>query len=93
MSEIIISPTSTTYSGPDAVEFFRVHSLRSSILLYHKTKLIPTRGLGITKMLSLASAITGQKYKRSETLRAADDLHIWLCNMRSALPTTYNRQG
>lgn len=80
----------TTYSGPDAVAYFRARSLASAIQMYVKTQgqVIPFRGFGITKMLASATEFTGRTYKRTQTAEALDDLNVWIATMRSALPIT-----
>lgn len=88
-SEIIFSPGSTTFYGPDAVHLFRALTLRNSIQLYAKTGLTPCKGMGITKMLSLSTEFTNQKYKRTQAPQAISDLTIWIETMRSALPITH----
>jgi hypothetical protein len=79
-----------SYSGPDAVAYFRARSLRSALQLYFKTngQIIPTRGMGITNMLRAAGEITNTKYKRTQAAMAIDDLTIWIATMQSALPIT-----
>ena len=89
-SSIRISKSGTMFSGPDAVAYFRARSLASAIQLYVKSngQIIPTRGMGITRMLATASEFTGVKYKRTQTAQALDDLNIWIATMQSALPIT-----
>jgi hypothetical protein len=89
-SSIHISASGTSYSGPDAVAYFRARTLHSSISLYIKSggQIIPTRGVGITKMLAIATEFTGNKYKRTEAAKALEELNIWIATMRSALPIT-----
>lgn len=89
-SSIKISKSGTMFSGPDAVAYFRARSLASAIQLYVKTngQVIPTRGMGITRMLATASEFTGVKYKRTQATQALDDLNIWIATMQSALPIT-----
>ena len=89
-SSIHISRGGTSFSGPDAVEYFRVRTLKSGLQMYVKSggQIIPTRGMGITRMLQMAGTYTGIKYKRGEALRAIDDLSIWIATMQSALPIT-----
>lgn len=90
-SYVEVTPAATTYSGPDAVEFFRVKVLKSSIGLYRKTKIIPTRGVTITMMLAMATQITGKAYKGKTKCEAAEaDLATWIDTMRAALPVSIN---
>lgn len=91
-SYIHFSAGGTTFSGPDAVAYFRARALSSAIQLYVKSggQIIPTRGMGITRMLQAASEFTGKKYKRTQTSQALDDLSIWIATMQSSLPTNSN---
>jgi hypothetical protein len=67
---------------------YRAAVLASSLRLYVKSggRIIPTRGVGIMKMLALASQITGKPYKRTEASKAADDVSAWAKEMKAALP-------
>lgn len=85
-SYVKISSSATTYAGPDATNFYRAATLRGSLKLYAECKIIPTRGVTITKMLAMATKYTGKKYKRGEALKAANDISKWIDAMRSALP-------
>jgi hypothetical protein len=87
-SYISVGPHGSTFSGPDAVRLQQAITLRSAIKMYVASsgQIIPTRGMGITKMLALTSTITGKKYKRTQTAEAQADLHIWIETMKSALP-------
>lgn len=76
----------TSYLGRDATELFRVNMLKSAIKLWMKTGMMPTRGIGIHKMLKMAEVYTGRKYKKSEAAFAIEDLHNWVSCMVSALP-------
>lgn len=75
-----------SFVGPDAVSLYRARLLASSIRLWIKSKIIPTRGVTITVMLRHATGITGKPYKRGEAQRAADDVTAWANAMVSALP-------
>ena len=87
-SYIFNSPSGTMFCGPDAVRLQQAITLRSAIKMYvvSSGQIIPTRGMGITKMLAHATTITGLKYKRTQTAEAMRDLHIWIETMKSALP-------
>jgi len=87
-SFISLSPSGTLFSGPDAIRLQQAITLRSAIKMYVRSggQIIPTRGMGITKMLALTTNITGKKYKRTQTEDAMRDLHIWIETMKSALP-------
>jgi hypothetical protein len=87
-SEIIITWSSITYAGPDATAFLAVRMLRSSINLYMKTGIIPTRGVTISRMLAAAGQRTGKKYKRGQAAQAVADLDTWIATMAAALPVT-----
>ena len=76
----------TSYVGRDATELFRVNMIKISIKLWMKTGMMPTRGVGIKKMLKMAEQYTGRKYKTSEAAYAVEDLHNWVSVMVSALP-------
>lgn len=76
----------TSYVGRDATELFRVNMIKVSIKLWMKTGMMPTRGVGIKKMLKMAEQYTGRKYKTSEAAYAVEDLHNWVSVMVSALP-------
>lgn len=76
----------TSYVGRDATELYRVNMLKVSIKLWMKTGMMPTRGIGIRKMLKMAEVYTGRKYKTSEAAYAVEDLHNWVTCMVSAMP-------
>lgn len=76
----------TSYVGRDATELYRVNMIKVSIRLWTKTGMMPTRGIGIKKMLKMAEVYTGRKYKTSEAAQAVDDLHNWVTCMVSAMP-------
>lgn len=88
MSDSYIStgPHGTTLSGPDATECFRAAILASSLRLWAKTKIIPTRGVTITRMLAMATRYTGRTWQRSEVLACADAVSVWVANMQAGLP-------
>jgi len=81
------------YVGPDATELFRVMCLTNALGIYHKTGLIPTRGVTISKMLAMAGQITQKRYKRGDVVMAIEDLRLWCVNMRSALPEVRTPTG
>ena len=92
-SGVTIANHATTYFGRDGVELFRVKTLKSSISLWLKCGLIPTRGVTITKMLKLATHYTGQKYTTKKAQQAVEDLQAWIDTMSSALPIDDQREG
>ena len=65
-SEIVIGKGGTSYNGPDAVDLFRLKTLRSGISMHQKFGMIPTRGVTITKMLGMVTAITGKNTRGDE---------------------------
>lgn len=77
-----------SFVGPDAVELYRVATLASSLKLYAKTGIIPTRGVTCKRMLEMASRYTGKSYKRGAALDAAADLDVWVKAMKAALPSS-----
>jgi len=78
----------TMIYGPDGMKFFRAVTLASSLSLYAKTKMLPTRGVTVSKMLAMASEFTGKKYKRTQVEQAAADVREWAQAMKAALPKT-----
>ena len=75
----------TSFVGDDATNLFRAMMLKSSIRLWLDTKMIPTRGVTITKMLAMAKAYSNKSYKTTQCQMAIDDLEVWINNMRSAI--------
>ena len=73
--------------GKDAVELMRVQSIIQGIKLHIKSGVMITRGMGITKLLALATIYTGKKYKRTEGEQAMQDLNVWFQTMKSSIPT------
>lgn len=82
----------TSFVGSDAVNYVRAELLSSSIKMYVSSggRIIPTRGVGISKMLEMATGYTGKKYKRKEASIAADDVKKWANEMKAALPKIEN---
>lgn len=76
------------FSGPDSMAYVRAVMLASGLKLYVNTggKIIPTRGMTITKMLILASQITDKTYKRKEAMQASVDVLKWAHEMKAAIP-------
>jgi hypothetical protein len=71
--------SASSFTG-DAVLIYRAAHLAGSINMYVQTngRIIPTRGVGITRMLELAGQVTGKKYKRKEAPQAVLDLNAWV---------------
>ena len=61
-----ISADGRIYSGRQAVGVFQAKVLLGSLKLYAKTGIIPTRGVGIKRMMALASEIAGKPFKASK---------------------------
>ena len=76
----------TTFAGPDATKLYQAMVLKSSLKLYAATGMIPTRGVTITRMLTLAGSFCGKTYKRGDARQAAADLQIWIDAMKCAIP-------
>lgn len=76
----------TTFVGGDAVNYVRAVMLASSLKLYAKCKILPTRGVTISSMLAMATGYTGIKYKRGAYVQAAEDVQRWADEMKAALP-------
>lgn len=53
-----------TITGP-AITGYRAAVLRNGIVLYLETGLKPTRGVGVTQMVTMAKEYTGKTYPRS----------------------------
>jgi hypothetical protein len=80
----------TSFVGNDAVNYVRAELLASSLRLYASCGIRPTRTVGPTQMLQMATGYTGKKYKRSEYIKAADDVKKWADEMKAALPKIHN---
>jgi len=76
----------TTFSGPDAVEYFRVAQLWAMMGVFEKPNGLRWKHLSKTLALRLAGERTGKKYKRGEFAKARADLKIWLDVAKSSLP-------
>jgi len=74
--------------GPDAVELFRVATLKSAIGLF-KVGIVPTRGLTISRCFKMAEQYTGKSYKRGQHDEAVKDLTVWIETMKSAIPVVH----
>lgn len=83
----------TTLAGPDAVNLYRAIVLASSMRLFAKTGIKPTRGVGGPQMLAMATQYTGKTYTRTQMEQAAEDVKHWADTMKAALPTTDKRQA
>lgn len=71
----------TVITNPDP-DMMQLITLKGALKLYAKTGMLPTRGMTITRMLALATSITGKPYKRGQAQKASDDLHaLWNAHM------------
>ena len=75
----------TSFSGSD-VRIIQALMLASSIRLFAKTGIIPTRGVTGAKMLKLASGLTQKPFKRGQYEAAAEALTEY-ANTLKCLPT------
>lgn len=87
---VTFSNGSTSFTG-EAVSLFRVMQIKSSIRLHRDTGMIPTRGVTITRMLTMAGEITGKKYKRGHHDAAINDLTVWIEAAKASMPIVDNR--
>ena len=76
----------SSFVGPDAVALFHARALRAAIAAYMRFGLRPTRGVGPSRMLAMASGITGKPYRRGAYASAIADLTTWIAALESALP-------
>lgn len=75
-----------SFVGPDSVYLYSAIVIRTSIKLWMKAKIKPTRNMSITQILKRASTITGKNYKRTEQEKAIADLTVFIETLKSALP-------
>jgi len=92
-SHIDLTNGGTSFVGHDAVNLFRAMTLKSSIRMYMKCGLIPTRGVTITKMLVMAGEYTGKTYKRGQGELAMNDLVVWIETMKCAMPVVRDEEA
>lgn len=74
------------FVGPDATELVRAIMLKSALTLWHRTKIITTRGCTITYMIGQLPRYTGRAWTRKELPQAIAALDVWIENMKMALP-------
>lgn len=77
-----------TFVGSDATNYVRAEMLASCLMMYYNSngRIIPTRGVGIKKMLAMATGYTGRKYSFKDAAYAAEDVKKWAAEMKAALP-------
>lgn len=83
--DISIGAGGTSIQGPDGMAYYRALTLASSLKLFIKTGIIPTRGVTGPVMLRIATEITSKTYKRGQYQQAHDDVKLWADTMRGAL--------
>lgn len=69
-----------------SVDLCRVICLKSALTSYAKHKMIMTRSLTATRMLTLATEYTNKPYKRGQHAEAAADLEVYIYQKRSEIP-------
>lgn len=74
------------FDGPVAVDVYRAAMLASSLTLLQKG-IQPTRGFTMRKALDMASAYTGETYKRTESEKARRDLRFVVDEMKRGIPS------
>lgn len=88
-SEIVVNKDggAVCYSGPDAVDIFRLKTLRNGIDMHKKFGMIPTRGVTITKMLAMVTAFSGKTYKgKTKHDAAMADLDARINGLMASMP-------
>lgn len=85
-SQIIVSAGGTCFDGKDAVALYAATVLASALRLYAKTGMRANRAYSPTVMLQAATRLTGQKYRRGQYNKAAEDVQVWCNTMRAGLP-------
>lgn len=72
-------------NGRDAVEAYRLATLRSGLKLYANTGMLLTRGMTASRLLALAGEATGKRYKRGQHMVAYTDLGIVIDDLKAQL--------
>lgn len=75
-----------SFVGPAAVNVFRSAVIASALRLYAKTGMKANRAYTPTAMLKAAAEITGQKYKRGEYMKAAEDISACVQKAKGEIP-------
>lgn len=91
MTESLIQVSKTSgavaFVGPDAVDLFRIKTIKRAIAFHKKTGMLMTRGATITKMLDAATKITGKAYKgKTKHDDACADLERHILALECAMP-------
>lgn len=68
-----------SFVGYDAVDLYRARVLASSLKLYAKTGIKPSRHITLKHMLLMATSYTGQRYAstKAHAMLAADHVKSW----------------
>jgi len=90
-SQIVVSPGGTTFEGPDGTKLFRAMALWSALKMYARHGMKPNRAWTPTVMLRMATEYTGQKYRRGQHNKAAEDVKLWIDAMKAAIPVVTER--
>jgi len=85
-SYIQVSASSISMVGYDATRLYAVMSLRSAIGLWLEAGVKLNRHCTPKSMLTMATTITHQPYKRGQLHLAYNDLTTWINAMQAALP-------
>jgi len=75
-----------SYVGPEATEAFRAITIAHALRFYAKTGMKMNRMYTPTRMMKVASSITGKTYKARDYVGAADDLQRWADAVKASLP-------
>lgn len=59
---------------PEQIDRFRIICIKQGLQMYAKFKMLPTRNVSATQLLTMASAVTGKAYKRGQHAIAAADV-------------------
>lgn len=88
-SHMRVGPGGTSFVGPDAVNLFRAVALKAALNAYARHKIVMSRGVSPTGMLTLATTYTDKPYKRGEHAKAAEDVRVWVETMKAAMPVEH----
>jgi len=92
-SHVIVHAGGTTFHGRDAVNLYRATTLMGALRAYARHKLLMTRDLTPTALLTQATEYTAKPYKRGQHAAAADDMRVWVETMKAAMPITHESKS
>lgn len=76
-----------SFNGPDAVDLFRLVTIKHSIKMHRDLGMIPTRGMTITRLLAIVSGYTGKAYKgKNKHNDAMADLEARIAALKASMP-------